>query len=80
MVEEIINNQPELRSDLLADYLTKLTSDIYLNSLNQDVLRSMTFPSVGPSFMNPEEAGQKLEEIEEQKQLYRPSLYQGGKV
>tara|TARA_R100000808_G_C2149255_1_gene157648 strand:- start:635 stop:1945 length:1311 start_codon:yes stop_codon:yes gene_type:complete len=80
MVEEIINNQPELRSDLLADYLTKLTGDIYLNSLNQDVLRSMTFPSVGPSFMNPEEAGQKLEEIEEQKQLYRPSLYQGGKV
>ena len=85
IVDEIINNQPELRSNLLTEYLTNLSRDIYLKSLDQDVLRSM-FPSTRDvQFMSPEE-GQQLQEridqdIEEQKKKFnKPSLYQGGKV
>ena len=95
IADEIINNQPELRSNLLAEYLTNLSGDIYKKSLDQDVLRGISMVDseiLGTSqskydaeFMSPEE-GQQLQEridqdIEEQKKkFYEPSLYQGGKV
>ena len=77
IADEIINNQPELRSNLLAEYLTNLSGDIYKKSLDQDVLRGISMVDseiLGTSqsqfdaeFMTQQEQQQKLQEIENQK-------------
>ena len=79
IADEIINNQPELRSNLLAGYLTNLSSDIYNKSLNQDVLKGFSVVDseiLGTSqsqnikdveFMTEQEKQQKLQEIENQR-------------
>ena len=65
IVDEIINNQPELRSDLLAGYLTNLSQDMYIKSLDKEVLQASRV--AGMALMDEQETKAMLARMEQER-------------
>ena len=67
----------ELFNNLLSSFLTNISEQVYIASLDPSIRNSAPEK---PIFMTEEEGRKKLEEIEQEKDLLKTSLYQGGKI
>ena len=67
----------ELFENLLSSFLTNISEQVYIASLDPSIRNSAPEK---PTFMTEEEGSKKLEEIEQEKDLLKIPLYQGGKI